>query len=428
MPSDILTPEILLRESLQILHQKMIFGKMIHRNYEKEFKGSGAKIGEEIRIRRPPTYHIRRGRIAQPQGTKETFETLKIDRQVGVDMTFTSKELTLDLDAFRKRILEPAITLLTSDLEYQLLSMAKDVPMVYPDDVEASDDIYANGLIYDWVDRCGRELDIFLSPKKNRYALLNSFDESLLINNLKELVGDSEQLSKQFVEGKMKRFQGFSHKSSPHMPFYKTGVSAHKTNLVEKKPTQIHWQPSGGTPGIIDGQTYFPVLALSNNDWHRGDIVTVSGLSRVHPETKRVYRECNPTFVITQDSVTGEAMQVWPPIHFNEGKYQNIKLSTGNQVPSELAIYALDDGNIAQRQNLYFHKDAFTMATVDLKMPKDVDFKAQENHEGISMRIVRKYDIKQDEFPCRIDILFGFKTLRPELARRIIGGKVNAPS
>ncbi|MCM8856853.1 MAG: hypothetical protein LC541_14910 [Candidatus Thiodiazotropha sp.] len=90
-----------------------------------------------------------------------------------------------------------------------------------------------------------------------------------------------------------------------------------------------------------------------------------------------------------------------------------------------MALYAASNNSLPQRQNLYFHKEAFTMATVDLEMPNDVDFKSRENHDGISMRIIRKYDINNDEFPCRLDVLFGFKTIRPAFARRIMGGQLH---
>ena len=65
-----------------------------------------------------------------------------------------------------------------------------------------------------------------------------------------------------------------------------------------------------------------------------------------------------------------------------------------------------------------YHKDAFAFATADLVMPKGVDFAAREVFDGISRRIIRDYDINNDNFPCRLDILYGFKAVRPELACR----------
>ena len=65
------------------------------------------------------------------------------------------------------------------------------------------------------------------------------------------------------------------------------------------------------------------------------------------------------------------------------------------------------------------HRDAFVFATADLVKPKGVDFCAREVQDGLSLRIVRQYDINTDKFPCRIDILYGFKTVRAQLAARL---------
>jgi hypothetical protein len=63
--------------------------------------------------------------------------------------------------------------------------------------------------------------------------------------------------------------------------------------------------------------------------------------------------------------------------------------------------------------SLLYHKEAFAFATADLVMPKGVDFAAREVMDGISMRIVRQYDINSDKFPCRLDVLYGYKTHPP---------------
>jgi hypothetical protein len=35
---------------------------------------------------------------------------------------------------------------------------------------------------------------------------------------------------------------------------------------------------------------------------------------------------------------------------------------------------------------------------------------ARQVMDGISMRIARQYDITNDKVPCRIDVLYGYKT------------------
>ena len=72
----------------------------------------------------------------------------------------------------------------------------------------------------------------------------------------------------------------------------------------------------------------------------------------------------------------------------------------------------------AVQTGLAFQKGAFAFATADLVMPEGVDWSAREVYDGLSMRIVRAYDINNDKFPCRLDILYGYQTLRAQLAAR----------
>jgi hypothetical protein len=40
---------------------------------------------------------------------------------------------------------------------------------------------------------------------------------------------------------------------------------------------------------------------------------------------------------------------------------------------------------------------------------------------GLSIRLIRAYDINQDRFPLRLDFLYGTTTLYPQLACRVCG-------
>jgi hypothetical protein len=72
-------------------------------------------------------------------------------------------------------------------------------------------------------------------------------------------------------------------------------------------------------------------------------------------------------------------------------------------------------------QNLVYHKDAITFATADLLLPQGVDMAARAVHNGISLRVVRQYDINNDRMPCRIDVLYGYSVIRPQMGVRLWG-------
>src|SRR6476661_9620298 len=128
MSNTILTPTAVTREGLRILHQKLNFVGSIVREYDDSFAKSGAKIGDSLKIRLPNQYTVRSGATLNTQDTAESSVTLQVATKKGVDLNFSSVELTLSLDDFSKRILEPAMTVLAANIEADALSMYKDIP------------------------------------------------------------------------------------------------------------------------------------------------------------------------------------------------------------------------------------------------------------------------------------------------------------
>ena len=123
---------------------------------------------------------------------------------------------------------------------------------------------------------------------------------------------------------------------------------------------------------------------------------------------------CTATTTAVSTSIA--ALPIYPAV-ISSGYAQNV-----NALPqSGAAVIYQGTASTAYPQNMVYHQDAFALVTADLEVPRGVDFAARENYEGISMRVVRQYDINNDSFPCRIDVLYGWKTLHPEWACRVIG-------
>jgi hypothetical protein len=97
-------------------------------------------------------------------------------------------------------------------------------------------------------------------------------------------------------------------------------------------------------------------------------------------------------------------------------------LATVNVLPAtSKAIVFVGAAGTQYAQNLVYHKDAITFATADLLLPQGVDMASRQVHNGISLRIVRQYDINNDRMPCRIDVLYGYSAIRPQMACRLWG-------
>jgi hypothetical protein len=142
-----------------------------------------------------------------------------------------------------------------------------------------------------------------------------------------------------------------------------------------------------------------------------GDVITIAGVYSVHPETK-VSTGVLQQFVIGSGAST-TSFPISPSI-ITSGATQNVSGSPADNA----AVTFAGTASTAVQTALLFQKGAFAFATADLVMPQGVDFASRQVLDGVSMRIVRAYDINNDKFPCRLDVLYGYKTLRAQLACR----------
>ena len=395
MANTLLTPDIITREALRILHQNMTFIGRINRQYDDRFANEGAKIGESLRIRLPNEYTVRTGATIQVQDTLEASETLTVATQRGVDTTFSTRELTMSLDDFSERILAPAMAVLAAVIEADALqTMTLEVPNIVDND--------ASALSFLNIVEGGKRLDDNLAPMDNtRTMLLSTGGQVTIVDALKGLFQDSTQISEQYLNGMMGRTGGFDFFSSTHVADHTTGTAEETTNYL------VNGVGESGSAITVDGGTTTFLL---------GDIVTFAGVNQVHQETK-VSQGFLKTFVITADSGASATSLAISPEMVVSGAKQNVSGSPAD----DAAVVKVAAGNgEAINGNLAFHKDAFTFATADLIMPDGVHFASRQVMDNISMRIVRQYDINNDLIPARIDVLSGFKTLREgRLATRI---------
>jgi hypothetical protein len=408
MSNTILTPTAVTREALRILHQKLNFIGTINRQYDDQFAKTGAKIGETLKIRLPNEYTVRTGRAIAVQDTPETSVTLTVATQKGVDMNFTSAELTLSLQDFSDRILKPAMTVLAANIESDALSMYKDV---YNEISDVGAAISTSGSLT-FVLSGAKKLTDNLTPSSDRTLLLNTTDNVALVDALKGLFNDPAKLSKNFREGMVaNNFLGYQNvMETTLLGLHTTGTDDGTGDYL----TDVAAGEADGSAGELNVDT-------GAGTWKKGDIFYIADCYRVHPETK-VSTGVLQKFVVTADATPGAgggSLFISPNIVTSGGRQNVTGFADGkalhkNESDDTTDIGASADYNIS----LGYHKDAFAFATADLEMPKGVDFASRQVLDGISMRIVRDYSINDDSFPCRIDVLYGYKTVRAQLACR----------
>jgi hypothetical protein len=121
MANNLLTNLIITREAARVLHQEGTFLKNVNREYRDEFAKSGAKAGDTINMRLPSKYTVRTSATFAGQDHFERSTPLAVLSQYGVDVSFTTKDRTLSLDDYSKRVIRPAMKQLAAKIEYSAL-------------------------------------------------------------------------------------------------------------------------------------------------------------------------------------------------------------------------------------------------------------------------------------------------------------------
>lgn len=420
----LITATMVTREALRVLHNNIVFAKGVSRQYSDEFAKSGAKIGSTINIRNPNRYFVRTGALMQVQATDETSVPLTLNRQWGVDVNFTSAQLTLSLDDFSKRILTPAMARLSSQIDYEGLGRYINIfnqvgtPGVTPGNAGGALGTPTNSVAPVVYLNAGVFLDGLACPRdENRRIVIGPSAMAASVGALAGLWQLSELNVEQYKKGVIGQALGAEFAMDQNINFLTTGTRA--------VPTAATVTVAGQTGSNLLTQGWVAGVTLN-----QGEVFTIAGVNGVNPENQQPIDVVvaagtgNAYFVVTANCVADGAglmtIPIYPPIIVAAPLVANATVTAS---PAAGALLTLLSGALSTRFpiNLAYHQDAFTLGTADLEMPNGVDFAARETYDGISMRIVRAYDILNDQFPCRIDVLGGWATLRPELACRIAG-------
>jgi len=392
------------RKALSILHNKLVFCKTINKQYDDRFARSGAKNGGSLLIRNPNQFTVRSGAVMDTQDVEENTQTLTVATQRGVDINFSSTELTLSMDDFADRILTPAMTRLAAEVDKIVITASyKDIYNIVYSTIGTAP------VIAD-VQKARAKLSKGMAPMGDRICLMESLGMNTVVNDGKAFFNPVSEISKQYETGVMGYMSGFK--------FYESEMIVSHTCGTRTTAGQCDLSV------VANEDTTLTTIMTSDETFVKGDIITVAGVYAVNPETKVAYSHLQQfalTTAFTCDAT--DALPVTPTL-YKSGARQNVYCADWTENSAIVVVDTSGSNGVASTaydQHMAYHKDAFTLVTADLEMPQGVDFAAREVYDGISLKIVRDYDIVNDKFPCRIDVLFGYKTIRPEWATRILG-------
>lgn len=398
-----LTSSIITNESLAVLENNLTFAKGCNREYDDKFAVAGAKIGTTLNIRKPARYVGRTGAAIGVEDHTETQVPLVLDTQFGVDVSFTSQELTLSIDEFSDRIVKPAMATVSNKIDRDGLLMA------YQSTYNAVGTPGTTPATAAVILAAGAKLDFEAAPRdKQRSLVIDPLANASMVDVLKGLFQSSEKIADQYEEGNMGLAFGFKWSMDQNVVAHTVG-------------------PLGGTPAVNGGsQTGASLItdgwtASAASRLKKGDVFTIANVFAVNPQSRQSTGQLRQ-FVVTADvssDGSGNATIGISPAIVTSGAFQNV-----NAGPADNALLTiLGAANTITPSNIAFHKDAFVLGSADLLLPKGVDMASRSASKkvGLSVRMVRQYAINTDAFPCRFDVLYGYKAVYPELACRVQG-------
>ncbi len=412
MANNILTNLVITREAARVLHQEGTFLGGVNKDYRDEFAKAGMKAGQTINMRLPAKFKTRTTKTFSGQDYVERSMPLAVLSQYGVDLSISTADRTCSLDDVSKRIIQPAMKQLAAQIEYTCLLQAYKAVNNY---VNASTDTI---ITYKLFQRAGARMTDALAPVPSRSAILTPTSMVEFNDATKGLFAAQSNLNTQFREGMMGRTGGFDVGENTLLPPHTTGSLAGSplTNGtgLGNSTTANSWTSTSAIN--VDGATSTTTLKA-------GDIITFSGVYAVHPESKANLGRLQ-TFVVQSDvtfttAATGYDVTVSPAMIYGAGNaYQNCALS-GVANSDGLTVTRAGAASTAFAQDLFFHEDAFAFATVDLEDVSQYGAKSTKAvSDQISMRFVEQYNGTDDVVIQRMDVLFGFAPLFPELAAR----------
>ena len=380
--------------------------------YKDQFARSGAKAGSTIGMRLPSKYKARKTATYAGQDHVERSTPLAVLSQWGVDVSFTTYDRTLSLDDFSKRVIQPAIKQLAAEVAGQCMGDSYKLVNNYTNATTNTALTYKNFQLN------GARLTDELAPYGERTALLTPASSVEFMDATKGLFAAQSNLNDQFRDGIMGRTGGFDVGENTMLPSHTTGT------LAGSPITNGTALGTATTGNAWVSQTTLSISGATNGTTLKaGDIITMSGVFRVHPETKANTGKLQ-TFVVQSDvtlttSTTTYDVVVKPGFIYGSGNaFQNCALS-GVANTGGLTITRIGAVNTQFAQDLFFHKDAFAIAFVDLE---DVAaYGAQCSRvqtDKVSIRWIQQYDVTSDVVRGRFDVCFGFAPLYPELASR----------
>jgi hypothetical protein len=399
--NSLLTIDMITREAVRLFKNSNLFIMNMDTQYDPAFAVDGAKIGSTLRIRLPNDYVVTSGPAMQLQSTTEQYTTLTVSDQRNVAVPFTTAERTMSIDDYSEIVMAPMINNLAGKVAQVVMTGSEGGVCNFVSNVDGNGNVI-NPNAEQYL-LANAKLDDLGGDPMTRRCVNDPVSDARATVSLQGLLNPATEISAQFRTGMMKSGLGFDRW------FRDQTVIKHTSGTYDSLGTV-----NGANQTTAVGGGNIAVNAI-NGTLKAGDIITFAGVNSVNRTTKQDQGTlCQ--FVVTADCANGAvSIPVYPglipPVGGLDQQYQTV---TASPADAALIVMATKSGEV-YRKNLAYVQKAVTLATADLVIPrKAVEEAARAVYDGISMRILTDYLPGSDQLATRVDVLFGYKYIRPE--------------
>jgi hypothetical protein len=411
MANNLLTISKITNEALMVLENELTFTSEVDRNYDDQFAVVGAKIGNTVNVRRPGRFIGTTGPALNVEDFNETSVPVTLSTQFHVDTQFTTQDLALSLDMFSDRVLKPAVAAIANKIDRDGLVMAKNNTA----NIVGVAGTPPTGLITYLT--AGAYLDAEGAPRDGRRScIVEPFTSATIVDSLKGLFVPQEAIGEQYRKGLMGRDSAGMNWKMDQNVVSQTFGSYSGVTLATNTATFT----GSLTSGWASTSTITIAVSGGTANLNQGDVIQIANVFAVNPQNRQAYGSNKLRNFVVTSAVSGSSsisVTVSPAI-ITGGQFQNVSVASTS---SSATVTPFNNTGSVSPQNIIMHRNAFTLAVADLELPEGVHFagRASDKEIGLSMRVVRQYTINNDSIPTRLDVLYGWAPLYPELACRV---------
>lgn len=328
-------------------------------------------------------------------------------------MDISDQDLTMTIDRFGERYIEPAVEIIGNRIDGEGLDQWVNVYnfVGVPGTTPTSLTTYTGA---------GVIMANHAVPKgKMRALVVSSEMEAGVLGFAANIFNPQKEIGRQYEEGTMGYAVGFKWSMDQNVARPTIGAFTGSTPVMNATANQ------SGASILTSG------WAVSTLVLKAGDIISISGVNGVNPISYRDFGQ-KRTFVVTADVTSDGGGLATIPIAPDINNDPTSPFQTVVNLPGAgAAIYVYNTAAaqlstisaVSSPQSLAFHRDAFTLVVARLEKPGGMEWSEEVSNPriGLSVRLVRGYSIEKNRKYTRLDVLGGWKTLRPELAVRVVG-------